>query len=97
MARSEHALNSERGIHYADGGTHAPVYYPDPKQIEAIQQEWEDYATWLRRGISNGWISEVVCDTHEGLPMTDEEMEEWDGGWDICIPAVRVWGCDRDN
>lgn len=46
---------------------------------------------WLKIGIDNEWVSDVVCDTHEGVPMTDEEMSKWDEGEDPCILAIRVW------
>jgi len=49
------------------------------------------FQDWLAIGIEVGWVSEGVCDTHDGLPMTDEEMELWDEGSDPCIPALRVW------
>lgn len=50
-----------------------------------------DFHAWLSFGKEMGWCSDIVCDTHEGLPMTDEEMEGWDFGNDDCIPAVRIW------
>jgi len=50
-----------------------------------------DFVDWLNYGIDMGWCSPIACDTHEGLPMTDEEMEGWEFGNDDCIPAVRIW------
>ena len=46
---------------------------------------------WLQVGIDNGWVSDAVCDTHEGIPMTEEEMSQWEDGQDPCILAIRVW------
>ena len=46
---------------------------------------------WLAYGKTKTWISEGVCETHDGLPMTEEEMQMWDDGGDPCIPALRVW------
>lgn len=46
---------------------------------------------WLDVGRKKGWISPGVCATHDGLPMTDEEMAEFDEGGDPCLPALRVW------
>ena len=39
-----------------------------------------------------GWCSEIVCNTHEGTPMTDIEEEEWDQGLDPCVHVLRIWG-----
>jgi len=50
---------------------------------------------WYEEGVKMGWCSEGVCDTHEGLPMTDEEMHEWECGNDTCIPAVRLYGLEK--
>ena len=50
-----------------------------------------DFVDWLNYGVDMGWCSVITCDTHEGLPMTDEEMEGWEFGNDDCIPAVRIW------
>lgn len=46
---------------------------------------------WLQYGIDNGYCSDAVCVTHEGLPLTEEEEKEWDDGWDPCSPGVRLW------
>lgn len=50
---------------------------------------------WYEKGLNNGWCSEMVCDTHDGLPMTDEEMQAWEDGEDPCIVAVRITGTEK--
>lgn len=50
---------------------------------------------WYEKGLNNSWCSEMVCDTHDGPPMTDEEMEAWSEGDDICIVVVRIHGTER--
>jgi hypothetical protein len=57
--------------------------------------ERDDFETWILEGIDKGWCSDAVCDTHEGLPWTDEEMAEHEEGYDFCIPAVRVYGLEK--
>jgi hypothetical protein len=49
--------------------------------------QWE----WLQLGIREGWCSEIVCNTHEGLPCDDEEEAAWERGEDPCVPAVRLY------
>ena len=50
-----------------------------------------DFHAWISFGKEMGWCSDIVCDTHDGISMTDEEMEGWDEGDDPCIPAIRIW------
>lgn len=46
---------------------------------------------WLEVGVNNGWVSPVQCATHEGVPTTDDEDEQYDEGDDPCLPVLRVW------
>lgn len=52
----------------------------------------QDFHEWLQIGIDNKWISPINCFTHEWLPLTPEEEQEFEDGYDPCIPAIRVWG-----
>ena len=45
---------------------------------------------WLRYGIEHGFCSDVVCATHDGLPLTQEEEDQWEDGIDACVFGVRV-------
>lgn len=49
------------------------------------------YEEWLQTGVEEGYCSRPVCDTHDGLPRTAEEEDEWDEGGDPCLPAVRLY------
>jgi hypothetical protein len=53
--------------------------------------EEEKFIDWFMVGLNAGWISDVVCATHNGLPLTEEEESEWDEGFDPCVPGVRIW------
>lgn len=59
--------------------------------------ERDDFEKWLDLGISKGWISDIVCDTHEGIPISEQELNEVLGDFELCIPAVRVYGLERVN
>jgi predicted hydrocarbon binding protein len=50
-----------------------------------------DFWEWVNFGVKEGWCSEPVCDTHEGVPMTVEETEEWQQGNDNCLFVIRLW------
>lgn len=42
-------------------------------------------------GVEKGFCTMPVCDMHDGVPMTDEEMEEYDEFGETCIPVLRLW------
>jgi hypothetical protein len=50
-----------------------------------------DIQSWYEYGREKGWVSEVFCDTHEGPPLSDEEMEEWEDGGDPCSFHIKLW------
>lgn len=56
---------------------------------------WQKYYDWLQIGIDNGWVSEPICFFHDGPPLTDEEMEEFEKFDDICVPGVRLYGQEK--
>lgn len=56
-----------------------------------------DYNEWLHIGIKNKWCSVPYCETHEGSPLSNEEMDEFDDGNDPCVFAVRVYGDDDEG
>lgn len=49
-----------------------------------------EFEIWFKNGVDRGWISEVFCNTHDGPPMDDEEMQEWEDGGDPCSFHVKV-------
>jgi len=46
---------------------------------------------WIKLGIENGWCSAPTCATHDGVPSTDEEADEWEAGYDPCQHVLRLW------
>ena len=50
-----------------------------------------NYEQWIEYGIKQGWTSGIVCQTHDLTPMTDEEVDAWEDGYDPCIPILRLW------
>ena len=56
--------------------------------------ERDEFEEWIFKGYDAGWISDVQCVIHDGIPMTDEEMEQsWED--DVCYPMVRVFALER--
>jgi len=49
------------------------------------------FEEWLAYGHQQGWISQISCATHDGVPSTDEEEELWEAGHDPCQHVVRLW------
>ena len=49
-----------------------------------------DFNEWLKIGMENSWCGPAVCETHDGLPMSEEENEEfWES--DPCIHIIRLY------
>ena len=51
-----------------------------------------NFREWVAYGVEKRWVSFPICDTHEGVPGTPEEMYEWEMGGDPCIVVMRIWG-----
>jgi hypothetical protein len=49
-----------------------------------------DVESWYDYGVKKGWISEAFCNTHEGPPLSDEEMEDWEDGGDPCSFQIKL-------
>lgn len=49
---------------------------------------------WLKIGMDRDWVGPPICSTHDGIPMTDEEFEEFHEG-DPCISVLRLYESDE--
>ncbi len=54
-------------------------------------EKYVDFDEWLEEGYVRGWIGPPVCETHDGMPMSDEELAEFDNGSDPCIHILRLY------
>jgi hypothetical protein len=61
------------------------------EKAKKVKEEEAIFFEWLQIGKANGWISESYCDIHDGIVMTDREMEIWPEE-DGCMYAVRLYG-----
>jgi len=51
----------------------------------------DEFQIWFENGVNRGWISNVVCATHDGIPpINEEEEQEWEAGGDPCQFVVRI-------
>ena len=50
-----------------------------------------DFEAWLQFGIDNGWAGPPVCETHDGLPMTEDESTAFEAGEDPCVHILRLY------
>lgn len=55
--------------------------------------DFTDFEQWIRWGWEQGWVSPIVCNSHDGVPMSEAEEEEWEEG-DPCIHVVRLYESD---
>lgn len=49
-----------------------------------------DFDSWLRYGLDQRWCGPAVCSTHDGIPTSEAEDEEWEQG-DPCIHVIRLY------
>lgn len=57
-----------------------------------------DLAEWLDYGKKQGWIvPEITCQTHDGIPMTEDETKEFDEGGDPCIHVIRIFESEDEQ
>lgn len=67
------------------------VIEADSSSIELSRAE---FAAVLEKAIALGWCSPVVCSTHDGVPLTEEEDEEFIEGHDPCAFVIRIYDED---
>lgn len=49
------------------------------------------FEEWIEEGYVRGWIGPPICHTHDGVPMSDEEDEQFEAGADPCIHVLRLY------
>jgi len=49
------------------------------------------FDTWLQIGYSKNWVGPPVCSTHDGVPMSLDEDNEFNEGSDPCIHIMRLY------
>lgn len=57
----------------------------------------QDFDSWLKEGMDKGWVGPAVCSTHDGIPATDDEMNEFEEGGDPCIHVIRPYRDDEER
>lgn len=60
-----------------------------------IEKDIMDFNDWLAIGMENNWCGPAICYTHDGLPTTVDEDEEFEEG-DPCIHIIRLYD-DQDK
>lgn len=55
-------------------------------------EEWNERADWVQYGISKGWCTDSLCNTHDGTYgyMSDDERQQWDEGGDPCDLILKL-------
>ena len=48
------------------------------------------FEEWIKFGFDQGWCGPDVCETHDGLPLTEAQAEEFETS-DPCIYIVRLY------
>jgi hypothetical protein len=49
-----------------------------------------NYDEWLKLGQASGWVGPAVCATHDDIPRSEAEDDEFEDG-DPCIHILRLY------
>ena len=55
----------------------------------------KSFDEWLQEGITLGFCGPTICYTHDGLPLTQEEDQQFEEG-DPCVHMLRLYE-DRET
>lgn len=50
-----------------------------------------DFASWFAIGREHGYCSLPICNTHDAVPISEQEEMEWEDGGDPCAYVVRLY------
>ena len=50
---------------------------------------------WAQIGVAKGWCGPAVCSTHDGIPSSFQEDEDFDDGYDPCLHVIRLYENDE--
>ena len=54
-------------------------------------KDLDEFHIWFDNGVARGWITDMFCATHDGIPsLSEEEEKEWEEGGDPCQFCVRI-------
>lgn len=56
-----------------------------------VYNVYMNFQEWLELGIKNNWCGPAVCYTHDGMPVSKEEDEEFERGEDPCMHVLRLY------
>lgn len=58
--------------------------------------DWNNisFDIWVEVGIRKGWVGAPICYTHDGLPMSEDEEQQFEEG-DPCIHVLRLYESDE--
>ncbi len=62
-----------------------------PEEIKPME-----FSEWIKIGIEQGWCGPPVCYTHDGLPTSEIEDEEFEEG-DPCIHIIRMYESEENR
>lgn len=62
-----------------------------PQATDRNDDGWDDFLTWHRHGMDRRWCGPAVCVTHDGVPTSEAEEDEWEQGDDPCTHMIRLY------
>ena len=50
-----------------------------------------DFDHWMEIGLSRGFVGPPICSTHDGIPYTPDEEQDFENGDDPCVHVIRPY------
>lgn len=50
-----------------------------------------DFEDWLHTGLCAGYVGPPVCATHDGIPSSADEDNQFEQGFDPCLHIMRLY------
>ena len=54
------------------------------------------FEQWAKFGFDQGWVGPPVCETHDGLPLSEAELAEFNES-DPCVHILRLYEDDEQK
>lgn len=66
------------------------------RKVRLSEMTYDDFMDALHYGYKAGWVSDIKCATHDGIPTAPSEEIDWEDGYDPCQSVLRFWGKDGE-
>lgn len=66
------------------------------EQVETIDDSTEFYV-WYQNGVKRGWIGPMTCLSHDGVGLSEPEMDAMMEGDEVCVWVMRRYESEEQK